>query len=118
MTLPKHPSMLKGKKSKLTAEDVSMLRDADARGVLNVREAARFLGVGAETIRRALRGETWNSVALPPSTEEIDRAAAESLERMKKLLAGEKEKAKEPERLLDEMSGLDVSAYPWLKQER
>lgn len=43
----------------LTEEDVKYLLRRKAEGTLNVREAAAFHEVSVETIRRAMRGETW-----------------------------------------------------------
>jgi hypothetical protein len=50
---------------------------------VNVREAAIAYGVGQETIRRVLRGDTWRHVtAVPPPTEEHFRAGAAKLAEM------------------------------------
>lgn len=68
----------------MTAEIVRNLREQDSAGVLRVREAARFYGVAAETLRRALRGETWNELAMTPQrTEaELELDSAASLRRI------------------------------------
>jgi hypothetical protein len=60
----------------LTDDVVRRLRQLDRAGRVNVREAAVMYGVGAETIRRALRGETWQHVKdAPPPLREDEIAA-------------------------------------------
>ena len=63
--------------TKLTPEIVTRLRALAATGQLSTREAARAYGVGQETIRRAVRGETFATAQTPPALA-ADAAASEA----------------------------------------
>lgn len=69
----------------ITADDVVTMRQRHAAGLSTVRELADVYGVGPETIRRALRGETWRHLQVRPdplaSPGSIE-GMAESLERL------------------------------------
>ena len=89
----------------LTEEVVRHLRQMKREGRLNVMEASRCYGVNAETIRRAMRGETWNSLSMPVerTEEQLGVEAAASLEKLQKLLAKEKERLTAPGRMIEEL---------------
>ncbi len=90
----------------LTETDVRRLRDLAARKLLNVRQEAMFHGCSAETIRRAVRGETFTKLTMaPPKSEvELEAEAAASLERFQKALKLEKDRQELPEKMLKEMA--------------
>lgn len=71
----------------LTQEIVAQLRALAEAGLLDVKAAAAAHGVARETIRRALRGETFARVPPARTNAELDTAAAASEEWAKKLLA-------------------------------
>lgn len=91
----------------LTESDVRRLRQLKAEGRLNVRSECMFYGLAAETIRRAVRGETWTHLQMqvPKTNEELDAAAAASLEKLQRMLAGEKERIAAPDRMIAELKG-------------
>lgn len=64
-------------KNKLTLADAVQLRELAAAGKLSVKQAARTYGVGQETIRRAVRGETFGAVQAPAALS-ADAAASEA----------------------------------------
>jgi hypothetical protein len=105
MTAPKSAEMKKGLRSKLTPEDVVRLRAAEIRGVLNTREAARLLRVSPETIRRAVRGDTFSQLAeaIPKNEEELEQAAAESMKRFAAALAQERAVQELPAKIVNEL---------------
>lgn len=72
-------------KTKLTEEDVRTLRQMHLEGKLNVIEAAIIYGVAAETIRRAVRRETWTHLAMgvPKTADEWKDAGEKSLKKFK-----------------------------------
>lgn len=96
----------------LQERDVRRLRELKARGQLNVRVECMFYGVAAETIRRAVRGETWTHLLMNPAQTEVELedAAAASLARLQKMLAGEKERAAMPDKIVEELRGLNHDA--------
>lgn len=108
MTKPKRPGELKGKSSKLTAEDVLWARTLHAQGRLNIREFAGICGVGTETLRRAVRGDTWGEVsAANARTEEVIAAeAAASEARMIEAIAAEKRRQAAGAELVEELEAL------------
>lgn len=55
--------------AKLTREEVRLLRLADSQGLVSPAAEAKRFGVGVETIRRALRGDTYQDVPFPPGSE-------------------------------------------------
>jgi hypothetical protein len=57
--------------SRLSSEAVAHLRELEKQGILNTKAAAQTYGVATETIRRAVRGDTWivREVAAVPSAE-------------------------------------------------
>lgn len=89
MTKPLMPSQKKGKKAKLTASLVAYMRQQHELGLLNIVEMAKVHGVAAETLRRALRGETWNNLGevQARTPEQMDKDAAASLEKMQHLIS-------------------------------
>ena len=97
------------KASILTEADVRRLRDLASRRMLNTRQEALFYGVNAETIRRAVRGETWTNLSMsPPASEaEMEAAAASSLAKLQSLLAADKAKREAPQKMLDEIAAAD-----------
>lgn len=111
----------KGKASKLTADDVRQARALHAKGLLNIREYALFCGVGAETLRRAVRGETWTDISFSgtPSEEELAIAAQASAERFMQAIAMEKEKLAAGDNMLKELeaepAATTANPYNWLK---
>jgi len=111
----------KGKAAKLTADDVRRARTMAAQGTLKVREFAHFCGVGAETLRRAVRGETWTEVSFEelPSDEALREAAASSQERMIKAMQMERERLTAADKMVEELETAPVNpTYPWLKQTK
>ena len=90
----------------LTEEIVRTLRDLHARGRLNVREAAGIYGVAAETIRRALRGETWTHLQMrpPKSEEEWQNEAKASEVKLLAMLAAERKRAGAGDAMLEELA--------------
>lgn len=78
-----------GSVRKLTEDDVRRARQLHAQGQLNVREFARICGVGTETLRRAVRGDTWGHVTEVEtrSEAEMEKAAEASLAKLQRLLA-------------------------------
>lgn len=111
MTAPKKDWQRKGKASKLTADNVVALRAAEARGQLNTRQAAQAYGVSVETIRRAVRGDTFGEIGQMRATEDLDAAAAASAARMMALITQERERAALPAKLLDEIKGAPDAGY-------
>ena len=93
--------------SVLTADVVIKLRELDAKGQCNVREAAEVYGVAAETIRRALRRETWKHLGREKTKtdEELAEEAGASLERFQRMIA--EAKANSPDVLVEELKGTD-----------
>lgn len=78
----------------LSPEKARQIRCLRRDNGTSVRDLAKMYQVGTETIRRVLRGDTWNLIAedgagwtpaadAPPLTEDFVKA---SEERMKKLL--------------------------------
>lgn len=125
MTKPKAPSQLKGKASKLKEEDVRRIRDLHSRGAASVKEMAGFYGVGAETIRRLLRGETWNDLKMAPtkSEAELQQESEAALQRLLAGIAAEKERIAAPDKMLAEMletkpvaPAAESSPYSWIKK--
>lgn len=93
MTVSKHSSIKKGKASILKEPDVIRLRELAASGLLNTAEAARAHGVGVETIRRAVRGDTFSNLnSAPIDEEQLSQDAAASAARMQEMIAGFKAK--------------------------
>ena len=122
MTKPKDPSLLKGKASKLKGEDVRRIRDVYAKGLQSVREMAQFYGVGAETIRRAIRGETWNDLHMsPPKTEEeLEAEASASYEKLLQGIAAEKERKTAGDKMVQELAEAPfdpADPYAWVRRK-
>ena len=89
----------------LSEDDVRRMRSLKEQGLLSVRTEAVFYGVAAETIRRAVRGETFTKLhAAPPPA--VDDSAA-SLQRLQQMLAAERERAAAPQIMLDEIADDD-----------
>ena len=111
MTKPKDPSQRKGKASKLTEADVRTIRNVHADGTQTVREMAQFYGVNAETIRRCLRGETWNDLQMLPylTEEELAASAAASAEKMQELLRALEARKAAGNEMLKELGGTFTS---------
>lgn len=103
MTKILHPQQRKGHASTLIDSDVVRLRKLAAEGRLNVREAALFHQVGVETIRRAVRGDTFGHLG-QQSEEDLAAAAKESLERFKAMQAKESARLAQGQEIL---KGLD-----------
>ena len=98
------------KAQKLTEAEVRFLRAKNRESPINAAEAARTYGVGAETIRRMLRFETWPTSGEGMTQGEAKEAAAASQEKflaiMARDIAKEREKNAVPDKLLDELSGI------------
>lgn len=105
MTKPKEPWQKRGAASKLDEAAVLRLRSLAAAGRLDTREAARIHGVATETIRRAVRGDTFTNLqATPPKDEaQLNADAKASLARFTAMLAAEKDKTQAGTKLLDEL---------------
>jgi len=90
----------------LKEADVRRLRGLAAQGQLNVRLESQVLGVGAETIRRAVRGETWTklSASTTRTEDELAKEAERSLAKLQELLAKQPRAGK----MLDELGGRDA----------
>ena len=103
--------------TKLTVEDVRQIKIIHSRGQQTPRELARFYRVGAETIRRILRGETWLSVTDQPlrSEEELNADAAASEARMVAMIAAERTRQALPTQILEEISELQPTAQERLR---
>ena len=103
MTKPLPDHAKRGKASKLREEDVRTIRRLHETKEQSVVEMARFYGVNAETVRRAIRGESWNNLHMsPPKTNaELEVEAAASLARMQAAIA---EKKLTVPRLLNELT--------------
>ncbi len=59
--------------AKLTREEVRLLRLQDSQGLVSPAAEAKRFGVGVETIRRALRGDTYQDVPFPDSERPVPR---------------------------------------------
>lgn len=121
MTKPKDPSLRKGKASKLKAEDVIRIRELYRKRLQNARELADFYGVGTETIRRAIRGETWNELHLQPrlTEAELEAEGAAALDRVLEGIKKEKERLAAGDNMLQEISKLPSSTdpYSWIRKK-
>ena len=80
--------------SKLCTAEVVHIRKLAGAGT-PVRDIAQAYGIGQETVRRLLRGETWARVEASPSapSEPIQRAADESLAQLMQQLNEEGEQS-------------------------
>ncbi len=76
----------------LTKEIVLQLRALREAGLLDVKAAAEAHGVARETIRRALRGETFLAVPQPRTAAELDQEAAASEQRMLAMMEQQRQK--------------------------
>ncbi len=95
--------MRASKAQKLTAGIVRHLRKLNEEGHgVNAADAGRMYGVSAETIRRALRYETWTETGRDATEEENAVAAGESLKKLQTLLA--KQIETQPDKTLEEIS--------------
>ena len=56
-------------RTSLTDADVRAIRASAASGALNARELGELYGVGAETVRRILRRETWMHLGETPAQD-------------------------------------------------
>lgn len=64
----------------LTADDVLRIRSLASAGGHSARDMAMIYGVGIETIRRILRGETWTWLLQPiPKTDEDAEASLQKM---------------------------------------
>ena len=91
------------KASILTEADVIRLRELASRKILNTKFEAQFYGVGTETIRRAVRGETWTRIREAQMPEQLAEEAQASLEKLQSLIAREKARLAIPEDALREL---------------
>lgn len=93
------------KASVLTEEDVRRLRDLASKKILDVRFEAMFYGVAAETIRRAVRGETWTKLHMnaPQTEEEMTAASTASMAKLQTLLKAEQERKTAGDKMLAEL---------------
>jgi hypothetical protein len=98
--------MMAGSVRKLTEDDVRRARRLASQGQLNVREFARICGVGTETLRRAVRGDTWGHVSEVEirSDTELQSAAESSYEKLQRLLAAEKERKGAGDAMVQELT--------------
>lgn len=105
MTKPKDEWQKRGHSSKLDEAAVLRLRELARSGALNVREAAGIYGVATETIRRAVRGDTFTNLQAAPrkNEQELEAEAAASQARFLALLAAEREAKNRGSKLLDEL---------------
>lgn len=105
MTKAKEEWQKKGPASKLDDEAVLRLRELAAKGRLDTREAARVYGVATETIRRAVRGDTFTHLVRGRGKTESELAeeSRASLERFQALLATERAKKQMGKQLLEEL---------------
>ena len=85
---------------------VRRLRDLKSRGMLKVRQEAMFYGVGSESIRRAVRGDTWTGLSMSPQEADLEGAVEASLAKLQRMLAEEKERVAMPDRVVAELAGL------------
>ena len=78
-----------------------------------MREAAGIHGVAAETIRRALRGETWTHLQMRPGKSEEDwqNEAKASEARLLAMLAAERKRAGAGDAMVEEL-GSEPTAAP------
>ena len=89
-----------GKKANsiLTLEDVQHLRELEEAGTLNTKAAAQAFGVNTETIRRAVRGDTWKKRI----SQQSDEVVQSSLEKLQEAIAQKKRNDAVAEELLSE----------------
>ncbi len=99
-------SIRPSKARKLTEQEVRHLRAKNRESPINAVEAAKMLGVGAETIRRMLRFETWPNTGEGMTETELEPAIEASKEKLARLMAEYKEKDEKGDKLLDELSGI------------
>jgi transposase-like protein len=93
----------------LNPEIIQRLREMELSGTLNTKEAARLYGVGTETIRRAVRGDTWRVIRSPVSPEQLEAASAASVRKLEELIVLEQKRRAIPEQILTELEGADVA---------
>lgn len=93
------------KSLKLNDAAVLRMRQQSLAGSFNVREAAQVYGVAVETIRRAVRGDTFGHLGAVAviSDEQLAEGAAASLEKFKKLMGQETEMKDRANSALDEL---------------
>lgn len=105
MTRKLQPYERKGKASVLKEDDVRRIRDLASSGGQSTLEMARFYGVSVETIRRAIRGETWTHLHMSPmlSEAELQAASNASAQRMLKQIAAEKERLALGDKMVEEI---------------
>lgn len=111
MTKILHPQQRKGHASVLIDSDVVRLRKLAAEGRLNVKEAALFHQVGVETIRRAVRGDTFGHLG-QKAPEELAAEAAESLKRLLAMQAAERVKLEIVDKQLKGLDDVEASGGP------
>ncbi len=96
-----------GKKKVTHLDDTGVLRlrQQALAGTLNVREAAQVYGVSPESIRRAVRGDTFGHLGQVSlmSDEQAARGADASLKRVQEMLAKENEGKNRANALLEEL---------------
>jgi hypothetical protein len=127
-------SILPSKARKLTEQEVRYLRARNRESPLNAVEAAKAYGVGAETIRRVLRYETWASSGEGMTEAELAPAVKASQEKflrehgdlvkdlpptsITERLAADvaREKEKHPDAMLKELEGANPE-FPELFEE-
>jgi DeoR/GlpR family transcriptional regulator of sugar metabolism len=89
----------------LNEVEVMRLRDLREKGVLEVRREARALGVSVETIRRAVRGDTYAHLAdKVRATAELAAEAQASAERFAQLVLEERERMERGDKLVEELA--------------
>ena len=89
----------------LSDVEVMRLRDLREKGVLNVRAEARALGIGVESIRRAVRGDTYAHLAdRIKATAELAAEAQASAERFAQLVLEERERMERGDKLVEELT--------------
>ncbi len=90
----------------LQENDVRRLRELARKRMLNVRQEALFYGVAAETIRRAVRGETFTHLSMNPeqSEAELEAGAAASLKKLQALLAADAARKAAGDKMLAEIA--------------
>lgn len=105
MTRIKTIGELKGKASILKDDDVRQLRRLNAARQLNVKDAALLYGVAPETIRRAVRGETFTHLRAAEewTQEQTQEAQGESLARLAEKLGVTMEQLKRGDTMLEEL---------------
>ena len=104
------PERVKMGKPKLDRELVAAIREQarEGKSAPEIQREVRVvsgLKIGAETLRRVIRGETWQEVLVAGTPEDVAREAKESLEKLLGLLGKEKEKVAQVHMMAGELKG-------------